>query len=200
MTAIERLTAMWQKRHELFGEDAEKIWTGELLATEERKAKVQDTLAELNESMDMTIDEKLDINERTLREVYARTPEAFLLNQRGLLAKVFFSIDSVQEELKWLTPEQRQQEINRIRSSMGFAPEQIEKMAQRDAYNAGRWETGMKYMEEREAVIQQYKGQAQEERLDELRQQYFHDEANTIALEEKDDFFRFKRPHIYGRN
>jgi len=200
MTATERLAAMEKKRRELLGEDADNIWTGEELATEARRAKVQDALAALNESKDTTIDEKVEVYQGTLREAYEGTPENFILDQDHLLAKVFFSIDSVQDELKQMNPEARQQEINRIRKKMGFTDQQVEKMAKRDADKELRWEAGLQYMKEREAVVQQYSGTEQEEKLKELRKQYFHNEAKTIELEEKGDFFRFKRTHIYGRN
>ncbi|MBP1710700.1 MAG: hypothetical protein H6Q49_902 [Deltaproteobacteria bacterium] len=200
MTASERLAAMWKKRKELFGEDAEKIWSGELLATEERKAKMQDTLAELNKSRDMSLGAKLGEYKRVLKETYSGTAEEFILNQGGLLSKVFFSLDSVQEELNNLSPAQRQQEINRLRAEMGMTERQVESMARRDADNASRWDTGLQYMEKREAVLKQYEGQEQENKLNDLRKEHFGDEANTIALEEKDGFYRFKRPHIWGRN
>jgi hypothetical protein len=200
MTASERLAAMWKKRKELFGEDAENIWSGELLATEERKAKMQDTLAELNKSRDMSLNAKLGEYKRVLHETYRGTAQEFILNQSGLLSKVFFSLDSVQEELNSLSPAQRQQEINRLRAEMGMTERQVESMARRDADNASRWDTGLQYMERREAVVKQYEGQEQENRLNDLRKEHFGDEANTIALEEKDGFYRFKRPHIWGRN
>ncbi len=200
MTATGRLNAMWEKRKELFGKDAEKIWSGELLATEARQAKVQDTLAALNESGEMSMDERLDVYKGVLHEAYDGTPEAFILAQGVLLSKVFFSIDSVQEDLNRMAPDQRQQEINRLRTQMGFTDKQLESMARRDADNAKRWDAGLKYMTEREAIVKEYEGEMREEKLKELRSDYFGDEANTIALEEKDDFYRFKRPHIWGRN
>jgi hypothetical protein len=200
MTATERLAAMEKKRKELFGNDADKIWSGEELASESRKAKMQDTLAVLNESRDTTMDEKLEVYQGTLKEAYANTPEGFILTQGDLLSKVFFSIDSVQEELKQMNSRDRQEEINRIRKKMGFTDKQVESMAKRDADNEMRWEAGLQYMKDRDKVVEQYQGQEQEEKLKELREQYFDDEANTIELEEKGDFYRFKRPHIYGRN
>lgn len=200
MSATERLAAMEKKRKELFGEDADKIWSGDELATEARKARIQDTLAVLNESRDTTIEEKLEVYQGTIKEAYENTPEGFILNQGDLLSKVFFSIDSVQEELKQMNSQDRQQEINRIRRKMGFTEKQVESMARRDADNEMRWEAGLQYMKDRDKVVQQYQGQEQEEKLKELREQYFDDEAKTIELEEKGDFFRFQRPHIYGRN
>lgn len=200
MTETERLAALRKKRRELFGEDADKIWTGEELASEARKAKVQDALAVLNESDDMTMDERLEVYQGVLHEAYKGTPEGFILDQGPLLSKVFFSIDSVQDELKQMSSADRQQEINRIRMKMGFTEKQVESMARRDADNELRWEAGLQYMKDRDTAVAQYQGQELEEKLSELREQYFDDEANTIALEEKDGFFRFKRPHIYGRN
>jgi hypothetical protein len=200
MTATERLAALEKKRKELFGEDADKIWTGEELATEARKAKVQDTIAVLNESRDTTMDEKIDVFQGALREAYDNTPDRFILDQGAYLSKVFFSLDSVQDVLKKMSSQDREQEINRIRKRMGLTDEQIEFMTKRDADNEMRWEAGLQYMKDRDKVLAQYEGEEQEEKLKELRKQYFDDEANTIELEEKDDFFRFKRPHIYGRN
>jgi hypothetical protein len=200
MSATERLEALQKKRMELFGDDARKIWTGEELATESRRAKVQDTLAYLNQTEDMTMDDKIEVYQGSLREAYENTPEKFILDQGPLLAKVFFSIDSVQNELKQMTPLERQQELNRIRRKMGFTEQQVERMEKRDADNELRWEAGLNYMKDREEIVRQFEGPQQEEKLRELREQYFDDEAKTIELEEKGDFFRFKRQHIYGRN
>jgi hypothetical protein len=51
------------------------------------------------------------------------------------------------------------------------------------------------------AGVSEFQGEQQKEKLKALRDQYFKDAAQTIQLEEeKDDFFRFKRPHISGRN
>jgi hypothetical protein len=111
-----------------------------------------------------------------------------------------FSIQSVQDELKGLDPERRKVEINNIRREMGFAQQQIEKMEEIDAYRERRWNNGLAYMEERELISQQYEEPELEERMKDLRIKYFKHEAKTIALEEKDGVFRYKRPWIYGRN
>lgn len=200
MSAEERSAALWKKRRELFGDDAEKIWAGDMLATEARKAKVKDILAVLNDSKDTNIEEKMDMYQRVLRETYENSPEEYILDQTYLLSKVFFSIDSVQDELKQMSPEERRLEINEIRRKMGFSEKQVEETAKRDADNEQRWDVGLKYMQERDKIVQESEEPLREEKLKALREQYFHDEAKTIELEEKDDFFRFKRPRIYGRN
>jgi hypothetical protein len=192
---------MEKKKRELFGEDADKIWSGDMLATEVRKAKMQDVMAVLNKSGDTTLNEKLNVYRGALNETYKGTPEEFFLDQKEMLSKVFFSIDSVQDVLKQMNPEERQQEINNIRSKMGLNSHEIEEMAEIDAENERRWNVGLEYMQERNDIVDNFKGQEQEDKLKDLREKYFQDEANTIEREEENDkFFRFERPHIYGRN
>jgi hypothetical protein len=194
-------TAIEEKRKELFGNEAEKIWSEGMLATEARKVKMQNALADLNNSGDMTINEKLNLYQKALRDTYRDTPEGFYLDQKDMLSRIFFSIDSVQDELKQMSPGERQQEINNIRSQMGIDPQQVEQMAQQDAEREQRWNVGLAYMQERSSVVENYSGSEREEKLKELREKYFNSEANTIEREENtDNFFRFQRPHIYGRN
>jgi hypothetical protein len=192
---------MENKKKELFGEDADKIWSGDMLATEVRKAKMQDVMAVLNKSSDTTIDEKIKVYRNALNETYKGTPEEFFLDQKEILSRAFFSIDSVQDVLKQMSPGERQQEINYIRSKMGFDSHEIEQMAEIDAKREQRWNIGLEYMQERNAIVENFTGPEQEDKLKNLREKYFQDEANTIEREEENDkFFRFERPHIYGRN
>lgn len=200
MSKSERTAALWKKRHELFGDDAEKIWKGDMLATEARKAQVLDAINALNEEDGTSIEDKLQVYEGALRNTYKDSPEAFILEQPELLSKVFFSIDAVQNELKKMTPEQRQQTINDIRKQMGSTDEQIARMAAHDTDNEQRWQVGYQYMEKRDEAAKLYQGEELEAHLKTLRDQYFGREANTIELEEKDGFYRFQRPRIYGRN
>jgi hypothetical protein len=56
-------------------------------------------------------------------------------------------------------------------------------------------------MQERNSVVENFSGPEREEKLKGLREKYFNSEANTIKREENNDnFFRFQRSHIYGRN
>lgn len=200
MSESQRSAAMWEKRRELFGDDADKIWKGDMLASDARKAQIKETIDALNEDDGTSIDDKLQVYEGALRNAYKDSPEAFILEQPELLSKVFFSIDSVQNELKKMTPEQRQQTINNIRRQMGSTDEQIAKMTARDTDNEQRWQVGYQYMQKRDEAAKLYQGEELEQKLTSLREQYFGREAGTIELEEKDGFYRFQRPRIYGRN
>jgi hypothetical protein len=200
MNELERKGTIWEKRKEIFGDEAEEIWSDEIFAYEERKQNMKETIRLLDESYDTTIDEKLDIYISALHETYENSPEAYFLENKGLLAKVFFGIDSVQKELKQMNADRRQTEINEIRREMGFTQEQIERHEEIDAYRNSRWEKGLKYMEERDAITKEFEGPELEEKLKTLREKYFKHEAKTIELEENDNFFRYKRPRVYGRN
>lgn len=200
MTELERTAALWEMRETLFGEDAMEIWSGELLATDARKKAMQDTMAFLEQSYDTTIDEKLDMFQTALRQTYENTAEEFVLEYRGMSAKVFFSLESVQEEIQQMSPEQRQWEMNKVRRQIGFTEDQVEKMTEYDAIRDQRWEVGYRYMEERDALVSKFEGPELEEQLKAAREKYFLDEAGTIELEENDGFYRFLRPRVYGRN
>jgi hypothetical protein len=201
MNEEEKLAALWKKRIELFGEDAKEIWVDDVMATDSRKAKMLDTLEFINGSADTTIEEKLQLYQDSLEETYKGTPEAYFLDQKPILSKIFFSIDSVQNELKQMSPDERQIAINKIRRDMGFSQEQVDALEKVDADNNQRWDVGLKYMEERKKVVEAFQGNQQKEQLKTLRERYFGDEAQTIELEEVNDgFFRFERPRYYGRN
>ncbi len=201
MSGYDRILALWEKRNALFGEDAKKIWSGELLATEARKKTMQDTMDVLEQSSDTTVDEKLDVFKTTLQQTYENTPDEFLLNYNSMAVMAFFSLESVQEDLKQMSPDQRLLEMNKIRQELGFSQDDIEKMAEIDAEREQGWEIGLKYMKEREAVVSQYDGDERKQKLKEIREKYFKEQAKTIELEEeKDLFFRFMRPREYGIN
>jgi hypothetical protein len=200
MSSLERKAALFEKQRELFGEAADEIWSGEILASEARTAAMQDTMAVLGESRETSLENKLDIFQSTLRQTYENTPDEHVLKQRFLLAKVFFSIESVQEELHAMSPEQRQFKMDQIRREMAFSEEEIVNMQVLDAERNQVWETGLQYMDERDTIFSRYDGEDQEDQLKALREKYFRDEADTIELEEKEGFYRFERPRVFGRN
>lgn len=55
-------------------------------------------------------------------------------------------------------------------------------------------------MQERTRLTSTFEGDALEAELRALREEYFAHEAPTIEAEERDGFFRFEGPRVYGRN
>ncbi|GLQ30354.1 hypothetical protein [Litoribrevibacter albus] len=199
MDPLTREGTVWQKRTDLFGTDAELIWAEELNRTQQKEAKVQETLASLNQADQVTMDERLYILTSTIEEEYQSTLASGLMD-KSMMAGVFFGLDSVQNDLKTMSPEERQEEINRVRKQLGFTDEQIERLSSMDQKNEARWQTGYKYSAARKALESQYTGAELESKLQALREEMFEREAKTIAMEEASGFYRFDRPRVFGRN
>ncbi len=201
MDLLTQQGTLWAKRRELFGANAELIWSDELSAKAEREAAVQRTVQNLDTAYDTTMNERIFVLKSAFEENMSNLPTEAVLDTRGLMAQVFFGFDSVQKELKQLEPEARQQEIAEIRRQMGFDETRIAELAERDAQREKRWQNGYAYMEARKTLVDNLQGEELEDGLRAVRQKYFGDEALTIQREEEDlGFFRYARPRLYGRN
>ncbi|MCB1660311.1 MAG: hypothetical protein KDI39_18970, partial [Pseudomonadales bacterium] len=101
----ERTKAIWDKRLQLFGEDAKVIWQAQV-----KQEKVNTALQQLDQS-NLPLNSKIDRYVQTLKEVYgteATDPEKShpVQQMQGLL-----TLNSVQDQLHSMPPEQRQQEL-----------------------------------------------------------------------------------------
>jgi hypothetical protein len=109
-------------------------------------------------------------------------------------------MQGVQRELAAQSPAARSEELARIRRELGFDEAQIARLQELDDRREARWQNGLQYMEERARIAATFEGDALEQELAHLRTQYFEHEAPTIEAEERDGFYRFERPRVYGRN
>lgn len=156
--------------------------------------------ASLEKSDHLSLPEKTSAFTTSLGKTFAGFPDSLSTNERHVLATAFFSLKTVQNDLKELEPATRQYEMNKVRRELGFSESEIEAMAEIDDQRNRRWETGIAYMEDREALIARFTGHDREDKLENLRETYFREESRTIAMEEQNQFFRFNRPRVYGRN
>jgi len=200
MNLLAQKGELWKKREELFGEDAKKIWSEELTAEEDRRVELQKTVSLLDQAYDTTMNERIFILQTAYNEQYDETVENAVLGSTGVLSQVLFSFDSVQRELKQLSNDERQVQIDSIRRTMGFDEITIAELSERDQHLEKRWQNGYNYKAERKEVATNLSGAEFDEALYELQVKYFKHEAPTIAREEMDDFWRFDRSRIYGRN
>lgn len=199
LAPLERHGALWAKRRELFGDDADLIWADERNELARKQEEVQSILAELNRTDHGTLGETLyQLNTRlkaTLGEDLVQYGDA-----NSVITNVFFGLDSVQDTLKRLPPEQRQDEIDAIRRRMGYSEEQVDRLRARDRKRNRRWDNGLNYMEERRRLTATLDADDRQQALSDLRERYFGHEAPTIEREEESGFFRYERPRVYGRN
>ncbi|MBI5505537.1 MAG: hypothetical protein HY899_12100 [Deltaproteobacteria bacterium] len=200
LTPEEREEAVLAKKEELFGEQAVEELEAEARASQQREQAMGETIRSLEESDDTTLDEKLDVFKDALHENLGDGPAALALENGSVLAQAFFGLDSVSRQLAALDPAARQERINDIRREFGYDEEQIAELEKDDREREADWQNGFKYMDERRSLESSYSGAQLEQQLASLRQRYFGDEARTIELEERDGFFRFERPRLYGRN
>lgn len=197
--ALSRQGMIWQKRAELFADDAKIIWADEIAAYETQRLNLQSTIAELNTQQDLSLEQRL----LTLNNQFALAAETSQLPReayRSSLASVYFGLDTVQGELSSMDTAQRQVTIRALRKNMGYDTTQLNAMDTQDQEREARWNIGYQYMADKAKLATVYQGDELQQKLDALQQQYFKREAKTIAMEEADGFYRFERPRYYGRN
>lgn len=169
-------------------------------AGQQQEQERRDVMLGFAKLEDATIDERLDRYRSGLREAFEGTPQEPLLENTSVLTEIFLRAEPVQQELAALGPGARQREINHIRREMGYTEEEIARLEQVDARRESRWQNGLAYMAERRRISATFEDETLDEELRHLRERYFGDQAGTIELEEREGFFRFERPRVYGRN
>lgn len=199
MNVLERDGKLWEKRYEIFSNLADEIWEKETNKKEYKQKVVQETLKRLNKSNDMAMSERLYILQTTIEEQFSDTPQSLLIN-KGLLANMYFRLDSVQQDLAQMPAIERQQALAQSRRQLGYTESSITDLAKQDALKELRWENGYQYMNDRDQLASSFQGQELQNKLGDLRTEYFNQQAATIEAEEKSGFMRYERPRVYGSN
>ena len=169
-------------------------------AAEEQEQALRDAILRIDAAEDLPLAGRLERWQEALRAARAGAPDAPIFQFPTMLAELFLRMDAVQRELAALSPAARAGELARIRRELGFADDEIERMAKVDERREARWQNGLAYMQERARLEATFDGDALEAELRALREEHFAHEAPTIEREERDGFYRFERPRIYGRN
>jgi hypothetical protein len=186
---------MWDKRKAFFGNDALKIWELEL-----KQQEVKDVLAEIQDETNLPFDKKTDFYRNQLEAIYGDISEAFIKAHQQQMMNQFLDVESVQDDLAHMPKAERQKSLTEFRKSMGLDEEAVKRWDQLDATRDARWANGLAYMKAREQIMKKDTGEELVQSLNNLRQQYFGAEAETIAREELSQFYRFNRSRVYGKN
>jgi hypothetical protein len=169
-------------------------------SAEEHEEALRAAIVRIGEDDALPIRSRLDRYREAVTAARETAPEAPLLENPAMLAEVFLRMEGVQRELAALGPTARSGELAHIRRELGFDEESIARMEATDERREARWQNGRAYMQERARLSASFAGDPLEAELHALRGEYFGQEAPTIEREERDGFFRFERPRIYGRN
>ena len=188
--------ALWEKREEIFGEEAaQEIW-----APDSESRQLRDLMEILDEADDIPLDDRIELFRSGVAEFDPGGADPLLQDRNHVMTSAFLNMESVQDELRQMGPEERAETLRHIRRSMGIGEEAIEELEKVDEERERRWQNGLRYMDERDDLARDYEGAALDEELRFLRERYFGDEAKTIEAEEASGFFRYRRERIYGRN
>ncbi len=187
----ERKTILWEKRHELFGDDANLIWASEL-----QNDQLENQVNTLNGNTRLSLSEKLGKYKNAVNDIYADKSNRNL----DSFVNKFVNMDSVQEALKELTQDEQAEALAGIRSTMGLDTDAVNRWRDLDKQRNARWQAGFNYMLERSAIASGYSGQEQSNKLDQLRVQYFVEKASAIKAEENAGYYRYSRRQIIGQN
>ena len=199
MDSLTRNGTLWEKRRALFGDLADEIWQQELDENEAKQKSVQETLAVLQVATDISMLDRLYILKDSIQQQYGDEHSNMLIS-KGMVADIYFHLDSVQADLKKMSEQDRASALAESRRQLGFSDENIQEMAERDEEKESRWKNGYEYMTARDQLTNLYEGADLSEKLMELRVTFFEHEAPTIEKEEQAEFFRYKRPRLYGSN
>lgn len=191
----ERLRATWDKRLQLFGEDAKVIWQAQL-----KQEKVEAALQQLD-TPGLPLSTKVDRYVQTLVDIYgtdATNPDKShpVQQMEGLLA-----LNTVQDQLHSLPPERRKEELHHLREALGLDAEAVKRWDELDAERAQRAAAGASYMQERVALAKQYEGEALQVQIQALQNRKFGpEEAQYIRNEEETGFYRYQERQQIGIN
>ena len=191
----ERTRAIWDKRLQLFGEDAKVIWQAQV-----KQEKVNAVLQQLDQS-NLPLNSKIDRYVQTLKEVYGA--EAIDPDKSHPVQQMesLLTLNSVQDQLHNLPPEQRQQELRHLRKAIGLDEAALKRWDELDAERNQRATAGQSYMQERAALEKQYQGDTLKLHIQALQIRKFGaEEAQYIRNEEETGFFRYQQRQQIGVN
>lgn len=191
MSRKDRQKLLNEMRNKLFGEDsAKEIW-----ANESRVDAIRNTLDDMKEAQGKDISTKLSAFKTTLNENFGDQAKAYLERHQQELTNAV--VTAVQADLRALSPVQQKYALRTIRTEMGMDKATLERWDNLDNERQTRWATGKTYLTEREKLMASPEASS-EAALNELRKKYFGGEAEAIATEEAEGFYRYKGEQRIG--
>ena len=194
MSPQERRAALLAARQTAFGADAAEIW-----AAEARTAQLRDALAALDTAEGVALPDKLSSYIAAINAAYGEQAPEFIQARQTELMNSFLAVDSVQADLRALPAAERRAALRELRRGMGMDEAALQRWDELDRSRDAAWDSGQRYMAERERIQKEYDGEAEAGELRKLREQSFGDEAEIIQAEEESGFYRYGHQRRYGR-
>lgn len=188
MSRDEKNLLLWTQRKAIFGETlALSIWKSSL-----QKERVQAVLDQLNQNKNDTFTHQVTTYLNEIYDVYGDDTEKHLqLNQLTTIDQ-FLSLQTVQSNLIAMSQEDRTAALASLRRKLGMEKSAVQKWQDLDTLREQRRSNGILYMQQRMGLNKL--------ELAKLQNKLFGQEADVIREEEKNGYYRFKRPQIIGLN
>ncbi len=157
--------------------------------------KISDMLGRLDGRRDLSAYEKMRAYSTFTKSLYPESSDLAsgksvdeIMVRNYDLANSFLEMDSVQSDLRGMSPAERASYLKQLRLSVGLKEDEVRKMAEVDAIRDRLWENGPAYNKERSDIMAKYDGDERERRLDEarkkiLRRQRRHDQVRGGQLQ-----------------
>lgn len=194
LPAAERRAEVWDQRLRAFGDEAVEIWEESL-----RNEAVLDALEQVSRSPDTDVAEKLDTYLDAIEDAYGEDAARLIESRQTELMDRFLETPAVQDNLHALPSDQRRRELRRVREGLGMDEAALDRWDELDRARDTAWETGERYMDERQRLAESYEGDELIRRLDDLRVRTFGPDADVIRSEEEGGFFRFDHRRTFGK-
>jgi Fe-S cluster biosynthesis and repair protein YggX len=185
MSRKDRQNLLKDMRNQLFGGDnAKEVWAHEL-----KVEALRDTLEDMKDIKDKDIATKLSYLKNTLKENFGDQAKAYVDRHQQELTNSVMA--AVQDDLKALSPTQQRHALRTIRTEMGMDSAALERWETLDNERQDRWNSGKTYLLERQKLLARPDA-ASEAELNDLRRKYFGAEADAIAVEEAEGYYRYQ--------
>lgn len=189
-----RQDAMWDKRYELFGEDAELIWISE------HQDRLTNTGLKALEYRGDFQEQRLQYK-ALLQEVYGDDDAKSQSPTQMSRSHNFLSLEGVQDNLHAMSSHGQIEALRELRQDLGLDEAALHRLATLDAQRAATWEKGMRYEAQRKSVSESVSQEQQNQLLEQLRVELFGEtEAEFIRSEEAAGFYRFQSRQKIGIN
>ena len=189
----DRRQALWDKRLELFGEDAYQIW--EAVLKQDKFDAQMKSLAQSTDSFDSKKEEYI----KSMKTVFGEN--ILQAGHKTQIINHFLTLDNVQSDLRNMPAEQRRAQLHNYRQSMGLDDAALVRWNTLDKQRDTLRDTGNNYMQQREQLANQHEGEALAKKVELLRIDLFGEvESKVISNEETSGYYRFNTPQKFGFN
>lgn len=191
----ERKAAVWDKRVELFGDDAYQIW-----AQAWKQDQFQARLVDINQST-AGFKGKMDQYLTAATDIYGESVLDPAQSNTTLTLTTFLELEGVQADLHKLPEAERYAQLREFRTALGMDEAALQRWDDLDQERAQVWSQAEIYESERQKLVKEYEGELLQGQLNQLRTDLFGPvEAGYIQKEEQSGFYRFQQPQKLGLN